>query len=106
MARVKVVNNQRSLKEVRHLAEGRLISRRQCSKELTDKYSVPSFGDDMNILDSKRAWLLDEMKSLSPNADCEQLRIMANKLLLYLNPAELQEEIEIIHQEMIVEQAS
>lgn len=98
MARRKIVGN-RSNEEIRGLAEGRLISRRHCSKYQSDYYCTPSYGDDMNTLDMKRVWIYNEMRELQPDADTEQLRIMANKLLLYLNPEEIQNEIAIIEEE-------
>lgn len=77
---------------LRKQAADKLISQQRCSRKKTEKYSVICYGDDLNTLDASRKWLYEE--GLSHNMTTEQARIFANKLVLYVDPQELEVEFE------------
>mgnify|MGYP003367928710 FL=1 len=78
---------------LRKQAADKLISQQKCSRTKTKKYSIICYGDDLNTLDATRKWLYEE--GLNHNMTTEQARIFANKLVLYVDPQEL--EIEFQH---------
>lgn len=84
---------------IREIAENKLIAAQKCSSRKTAEYNHAVYGHDINMLDSSRAWLMGRMKAMSPNADYEQLRINVNKLVLYINPAELEDMVRIVRNE-------
>lgn len=77
---------------LRKQAADKLISQQRCSRKKTEQYSVICYGDDMNMLDGARKWLYEE--GLKHNMSTEQARIFANKLVLYVDPQELEDEFE------------
>lgn len=77
---------------LRKQAADKLISQQRCSRKKTEKYSVICYGDDLNTLDAPRKWLYEE--GLKHNMTTEQARIFANKLVLYVDPQELEAEFE------------
>lgn len=93
----------RSNEEIKLLAEGRISQRRHCSIFPTEKYSVPSYGLDINGQDINRSWLIEQLKKSHPDFDSEQIRILSNKLVIYINPNELRSEIERIELEEMEE---
>lgn len=97
--RVKGFTLEMSQREIRERAEDRLIELQKCSSLKDSHYTQIVFGKDLNILDNSRRWLWEELQHISPNEDSEKLRIRANKLILYVNPADLNEMIQIIVEE-------
>lgn len=82
-------------KRFRETAEQSLISNQLCATCKDDYYTLASYGPDQNILAPERTWLYEKSFESNPNWNSEQRRISANKTVLYLNPEELKEEIEI-----------
>lgn len=77
-------------KTLREVAANTLIRQKKCSRTKTSEYTHPCYGDDINTLDGARKWLYDE--GIEHNMTSEQARIFANKLVLYVNPQELEAE--------------
>lgn len=73
------------------LAKSNLIAAQKCAKFPDKYYTIPCYGLDTNILDSCRQWLFD--KEISRGIDYEMARINANKIVLYVNETELDEEL-------------
>ena len=92
MARTGISYSQeKTLKEV---AANRLIKQKKCSRTKNGVYTHPCYGDDINTLDESRKWLYEE--GLEHNMTVEQARIFANKLVLYVDPVELEREFELL----------
>lgn len=83
-------------------AEHYLIARQKCSKVRTAYYTHICYGQDLNTLDYSRRWLFKEF--LASGEPHERARIGANKLVLYVNEAELQEVTEKFINEMLEEE--
>lgn len=66
-------------KEIKGTVIRKLIAAQQCSIHKTDEFNVICYGDDLNILDEARKWLL-----LNGND-----RIYANKLVLYVRQTDI-----------------
>ena len=77
-------------KNLREVSANRLIKQKKCSRTKTGVYTHPCYGDDINTLDGAREWLYYE--GLEHNMTSEQARIFANKLVLYVDPVELEAE--------------
>ena len=75
---------------LREVSANRLIKQKKCSRTKTGVYTHPCYGDDINTLDGAREWLYYE--GLEHNMTSEQARIFANKLVLYVDPVELEAE--------------
>lgn len=85
MSTVRIVSNTVNLKE---LALSRLIAAKHCSTQKTKHYDTIVYGPDINMLESCRQWIFDK-EIQKKGIDYEQARINANKLVLYVNSAEL-----------------
>lgn len=85
---------------LRKQAADKLISQQRCSRKKTEKYSVICYGDDLNTLDASRKWLYKE--GLNHNMTTEQARIFANKLVLYVDPQELEVEFEHLVSKVVI----
>lgn len=77
-------------KTLREVSANRLIKQKKCSRTKTSEYTHPCYGEDLNILDAPRKWLYDA--GLAEGMTTEQARIYANKVILYVNPEELEAE--------------
>lgn len=85
-------------KHYKELAESNLIRQQRCARQKTTEFSHICYGADLNLLDESRRWLFEE--GLAHNMGVEGARIFANKLVLYVNEAELQAEYErLLHSE-------
>lgn len=81
-------------KTLREVAANTLIRQKKCSRTKTGVYTHPCYGDDINTLDGSRSWLYEE--GLEHHMTVEQARIFANKLVLYVDPVELEKEYELL----------
>ena len=86
-------------KTLREVSANRLIKQKKCSRTKTGEYTHPCYGDDINTLDGARKGLYDE--GLEHNMTSEQARIFANKLVLYVKPAELEAEYQRLLSERV-----
>lgn len=80
-----------SKSELRKQAEYNLIAEQKCTSSKDTIHTYPSYGRDINFLADERRWLYDKLKASRASSD-ECLRIDANKLVLFLDPAELESE--------------
>lgn len=83
-------------------AKDRLIFQKHCSRTKDKDHTVACLGKDLNILDNARSWIYDEERQ--KGTELEQARIYANKAVLYVNQAELDQAVQQIYMEL-VEQA-
>lgn len=79
------------LEEKKEKAVRKLVSEQKCKRCKEGKFTEPVFGQDLNILDYSRTWLYNALKAEAPYMDSEQLRICANKTVLWVNPADVAE---------------
>lgn len=77
-------------KHLRKLAADSLIRQQRCSTTKSGDFTYPCYGEDLNILDAPRKWLYDA--GLAEGMSTEQARIYANKVILHVNPKELEDE--------------
>lgn len=98
MAKINVITITEN--KIREIAEGRLIKAQKCSSHKDDYYSHIVYGMDSNIPDYNRTWLVEQMRSTDSTSDFEQIRINANKLVLYVNPAELKDMMQAVRREL------
>lgn len=77
-------------KHFRKLAADELIRKQRCSTTKSGDFTYPCYGEDLNTLDAPRKWLYDA--GLAEGMTTEQARIYANKVILHVNPEELEAE--------------
>lgn len=94
--------NETTQRKIVSRAKDRLISQQKCTRIKDKEHTVACFGYDMTILDNARAWIYEE--ELKKGTDSERARIYANKAVLYVNQAELDNTAQQIYSEL-VEQA-
>ncbi len=72
-----------------------LVSNQRCSRSVTSEYNMIVYGDDLNVIDSSRQWLYDELmveeKKINPDVEPEHVRILANKMVLFINRKEYEQ---------------
>ena len=86
-------------KHLRKLAADSLIRQQKCSTTKSGAYTHVCYGEDLNTLDAPRKWLFDA--GLAEGMPTEHARIYANKIVLYVNPVELEAEYQRLLSERV-----
>lgn len=69
------------------VAAERLIGLQKCKTHPTEDYTIPVYGNDINILDTSRKWLYKNL--ISKGESPSLARISANKQILYVRESDL-----------------
>ena len=89
-------------KHLRKLAADSLTRQQKCSTTKNGAFTHACYGEDLNTLDAPRKWLYDA--GLAEGMSTEQARIYANKVVLHVNPVELEAEYQKLLRERVTAQ--
>lgn len=77
-------------KNQREKARAFLVKEQRCSTVMTPEFSEAVFGGDFCGIDPNRAWLLKQEQAKHPDMGPNLLTDLVNKMVLYVNPREVQ----------------